>query len=124
MRRLRYPRYAADGLLAKQLQIESPVEEFRYSVEEALRLRGRPAPVFAVSPELRLDVGTRQRFLGAAANMRLALLHHRSVVQRGADVPGIRLRVRIVWIYHVAHLAGERENTRILHHLLGKGGKT
>src|SRR5919197_935498 len=48
-----------------------------------------PAAVPAAQGEFVLDVATRQRLVGAAAHVRLALLDDAAVIEHGPDVAGI-----------------------------------
>src|SRR5262245_28183754 len=83
-------------------------------------LRIIPAAMPAAQREFVLDVRARQRLVGAAAHMRLALLDDAAVVELGADVAGELVRIRIGGIDHVAHLAGERDDLGILHGRVGE----
>ena len=65
----------------------------------------------------------RERLVRAAAHVRLALLDHAAVAQRGADVAGEGLRIGILRVDPVAHLGGEREHGRIAHGGVGESAE-
>jgi len=71
-------------------------------------------------PELVLDVGARQRLVRAAAQMGLPFFQHGTVFHLDADMPGVFVGVRVVRVDLIAHLAGERDQARVAHALLGK----
>src|ERR1043165_1553755 len=97
---------------AQPLQIDAPIIERFRQANRLFRARLVPAAMAAVERELLLDVGARQRLLGPAAEMRLALLDDAAVIERRTDVAGELVRIAILRVDAVAHLAGEREHVR------------
>src|SRR5947208_7204424 len=79
-----------------------------------------PAAVQAVQAKFFLDVGARQRLMGAAAQMRLPLFDDLPVLQPRAHVAGELVRVEILRIDLVADLRRERADALVAHALLGE----
>src|SRR5688572_18788897 len=108
-------RTAKTKLAAKRNEIERSIEGSFREGEKLSRERIRPAPVRGIAAELALDVLARERLVNAAADVRLAFLEHASVLERHADVAGVRLGIGVIRIHHVAHLAREIQDARIVY---------
>src|SRR5256885_16864193 len=108
-------------LAAETRQIDGLIESIPCELQKPLCARRIPAAVRRVGAELALDLFARERFLHAAADMRLTFLEYTPAPERHPDVPGVGLRIRIVRIDGVAHLGSERENARVAHRFVGKG---
>src|SRR5471030_3238921 len=80
-----------------------------------------PAAVGAVGAEFLLDVGGRERLVAPAAQVRLAFLENAPVTHVDTHVARVLLRIGVVGIDLVAHLARERHGARIARVLLGEG---
>src|SRR6516165_2344861 len=106
---------------AQHRKVDFPIKQRAHQRERGLRPRRIPAAVAGVERELLLDVAARQRLVGAAAHMRLALLDHAAVGEQRADVAGEIVGIRIVRVDLVAHFRGERGNARLLHRVVGEG---
>ena len=76
-----------------------------------------------VERELVGHVLPRQRLLRAAAQIRLPLLDHAAVVEGGADVAGVIVRIRIVRIDHELHFCRQRQHVGIADRPLGERSK-
>ena len=74
-----------------------------------------PAAVADTERKFLFDVGARQRFLGAAPEVRLPFLDDTAIIQHGANVPGEIVGIGIVRVDDVSHLRGERENVLVAH---------
>src|SRR4051812_14244963 len=95
---------------AQTAQVYWTLEELRYRFQEGIGPLLRPAAEFDIAAELVFDLLPGQRFVRAAAYVRLALFDRATILERHAYVSGIRLRVRIVRIDYVAHFGSERED--------------
>src|SRR4051794_21007790 len=76
------------SLTAQFLQIDGPVVQRLRALRRGAVFPPPPPAVAAIERELVLDIGARQRLPGAAAEMRLALLHNATIGERHADVAG------------------------------------
>src|SRR5262245_42209760 len=90
-------------LSAQRLQIDLPIIKLRQQCQHGLRALFVPTAMANVACKFFLDVGPRERLVGAAAEMRLTLLDDTPVVEHRADVSGEIVRIRIVRIDRVAH---------------------
>src|SRR3954454_14493592 len=89
--------------------------------QRPLRARGVPSAVAGIEHEFLLDVVAGERLVGAAAQMRLALLDDATVGKQRADMSGEIVGIRILRIDPVAHLRRKREHIRLLHRVVGEG---
>src|ERR1043166_190465 len=83
-------------------------------------LRLAPSAMAAIERELGENVGARERLLGAAAKMRLALLDHLAVRERHADVAGELVRIGIGRVDAVTDLRGDGEHALVFHRVIGE----
>src|SRR5262249_46433008 len=114
----RHPKHFAG--MTKNL---SPQErQIDFSIEQLCKLRDRhrgtlfiPSAMASIEHEFLLDVRASERFMRAAAEMRLPLLHDSAVVEYRANMAGEIVRIRIVRVDHVTNFRREREHVLVAH---------
>src|SRR5438034_1143046 len=102
-------------LATETRQIDESIESVPCELQKPPCARRIPAAVSGVGSELALDLFARERFMHAAADVRLALFEHAAVTEGHLDVAGVSLRIRIARIDDVTHFGGEREDARVAH---------
>src|SRR5215467_6485315 len=117
--------YAPSGLPIEALppqwrEVDPSVIECAHQRQRPFDARVAPAAMRRIERKLLLDILPGERLVRATAHVRLALLDHAAVVEHGADVTGEILRIWIVGIDLVAHLAGEGDHRRIAHRVVRK----
>src|SRR5215475_12370437 len=111
---------SAIHLPSQRREIDAAIVQFRGELECRRGLCVVPAAVATAQREFLFDVLPRQRLMRATAHVRLALLDDAAVVEHGADVAGIFVRIRIVRVDHVLDLAGKRYDRGIFHRGVGE----
>src|SRR5471030_650548 len=101
------------SLSSQRGQIDPSAEYVGCKLERGLRTRGIITAMTRVEQEFVFDILPAERFMGAAAHVRLALLDHAAVAERHADVAGEVVGIRIVGVDAVTHLLGERDHRRL-----------